>query len=66
MFWQVEVGLKVLTNGKGGKCEWYQSIGLKYSKFPPILNFFKGPRPCKKQKRFRAAKQQGILAGLAS
>jgi hypothetical protein len=36
-----------------GGCEWYQSIDLIFLYiFAEFKNFFKGPRPFKKQKTF--------------
>jgi len=36
-----------------GGCEWYQSIGLKFLYiFADFKNFFKGPRPFKKEKTY--------------
>jgi hypothetical protein len=45
-------GLKVLSNGTGGGgYEWYQSIGIIFLYVSgDFKNFFKGPRPFKKQK----------------
>ncbi len=44
-------GLKVLSNGTGGGCEWYQSIGLIFLNISAnILHFLKDPRPLKNKK----------------
>ncbi len=41
-----------------GECEWYQSISHKFLYISAdSKNFFKGPRPFKKQKTFCADKQ---------
>ncbi len=40
-----------------GGCEWYQSIGLIFLNISAnFLNFFKGPRPFKKQKTIMSGK----------
>jgi hypothetical protein len=44
--------LKVLSNDKGGGCEWYQSIGLQILYISADFKiFFKGPGPLKNKKR---------------
>jgi hypothetical protein len=54
--------LKVLSNDKGGgDHKWYKSKGIFFSlQFFRFYNFFIGPRPYKKQKRFERFK--GIVA----
>ncbi len=46
--WPVKTTLKVVSNGTGGGCEWYQLIGLNFLYISAdSKKFFKGPRPFK-------------------
>jgi hypothetical protein len=47
------MSLKMLSNGTGEGCDWYQSIGLIFLYiFADFKFFFKDPGPLKSKKRF--------------